>query len=152
MSLASFDDSLKPLEAVIFHAADFQQAAIRPSVLAAEGGWIRLEFELRAPLLEESRLLDSCERLLEALDARSGGPFLERPEESLSKEDLDEAAMEMESQVLLQGRQFNLTLEVAGHEVTRGKRLQPLVRYPITLIRRDGSRVAAVLGCSISAQ
>ncbi len=150
VSLASFDNPLESLEAVIFHVADFQEAAIRPSVLAAEGEWIRLEIELPATLLEESKLLDGCERLLEALDARSEGPYLEWPEGSLNKEVLDEAAAQMESQVLPQGRQFNLTLEVAGHEMTRGKRLQPLVRYPITLIRRDGSRVAATLGCSIS--
>jgi hypothetical protein len=150
VSLASFDDPLESIDTLIFHATDFQQAAIKPSVLSAEEGWTQLDFELPVTLLEESRIVDGCERLLEALDARSGDSYLEWPEESLTQEALEEAAAEMERQVLPKGRQFNLTLEVAGHEMTRGKRLQPLVRYPITLVRRDGSRVGATLGCSIS--
>lgn len=49
------------------------------------------------------------------------------------------------SQVLQEDQQVNLTLEVAGREIIRGKRLQPLVRYPVTLIRSDGSPIAATL-------
>lgn len=149
VSLASFDDPLAPVEAEIFHAADFQQEMVRPSVATAEGGWALLEFELPARLLDESRLLDGCERLLEQLDEKSGGG-LEWPEEAVSERALDEAATEMESLVLPAGRQFNLTLEVAGREMIRGKRLQPLVRFPITLTRSDGSKMAATLGCSVS--
>lgn len=150
VSLAGFDDPSAPFEAEIFHAAEFQQAAVRPMAASSEGGWTRLQFELPAQLLEESKLLDGCEQLVAELDARSGGSFLEWPEDAMSEEKLDEAANEMESRALPAGRQLNLTLEVSGREMIRGKRLQPMVSYPITLRRSDGSRVAATLGCSIS--
>ena len=52
--------------------------------------------------------------------------------------------------MLQEDQQINLTLEVAGREMIRGKRLQSLVRYPVTLVRSDSSPIAATLGCSIS--
>ena len=148
--LASFDDPMTPVESEVFHASDFRQTTPRLLDAVAEPGWNRIEFRLPARMLEESRLLDSCERLLSSLDEKSGGSFLEWKEAMVSEAALDEAATEIESQELPDGKQFNLTLEAGGRETTRGKRLQPLVSYPITLEQRDGSRLAATLGCSIS--
>ena len=147
--LASFDDPLETFEGAIFHAADFQQGAVKPRQLPGEAGWSIRDFELPAMLLEESSLLDCCERLLEALSARSRS-YLEWSEDELTERELDQAAGRLERSILRQGQHFDLTLEVAGHEIVRGKRLQPLVSYPITLMRRDGGRIAATLGCSIS--
>jgi hypothetical protein len=107
-------------------------------------------FDLTAPLLQKSRSLDACERVLEDLDRRVGGDYLRWPAGAVSEGTLDAAGADIEEQVLAPGRQFNLTLEVGAREFTRGKRLQPLARYPIALVRDDGSPVAATLGCSIS--
>ena len=147
--LPSFDDPAAPVDAMVFHATDAERSLV-PVRLATDGEWTRLSFELPPELLEESRLLDGCERLVEALDLRGGGSRLEWPEGLLSVEVLDAVATELEHQVLPRDRQFNITLEVATRETTRGKRLQPLVRYPVTVIGRDGNRLAATLACSIS--
>jgi hypothetical protein len=150
VSLPSFDDPEEPIQAEVFHAADLQEAAMPSSSVPLDGGWSRLRFDLTAPLLEKSRSLDGCERVLQDLDRRAGGEYLRWPVEAVSEATLDAAGADVEGQVLATGRQFNLTLQVGAREITRGKRLQPLVRYPITLVREDGSPVAATLGCSIS--
>jgi hypothetical protein len=150
VSLASFDDPERPIEAEVFHAADLQEAAMAPSSEPLDGGWSRLRFDLTAPLLEKSKLLDACERVLEDLDRRAGGDYLRWPAGAVSEATLDAAGADIEERFLAPSRQFNLTLEVGAREITRGKRLQPLARYPITLVRDDGSPVAATLGCSIS--
>ena len=150
VSLASFDDPEEPIDAEIFHAANLQEAAIAPSSVALDGVWSRLRFDLTAPLLEKSRSLDGCERVLEDLDRRAGGEYLRWPVRAVTEETLDAVGADIEEQVLAPGRKFNLTLQVGSREITRGKRLQPLIRYPITLVLDDGSSVAATLGCSIS--
>jgi hypothetical protein len=150
VSLPSFDDPERPIEAEVFHAAALQEAAMAPSSLPLDGGWSRLRFDLTAPLLDKSRSLDECERLLEDLDRRAGGEYLRWPAGAVSEATLEAVGTEVEKQVLAPGRRFNLTLQEGAREITRGKRLQPLVRYPITLVRDDGSPVAATLGCSIS--
>jgi hypothetical protein len=150
VSLPSFDDPERPIEAEVFHAAELQDAAMAPPSEPRGGGWSRLRFDLTAPLLDKSRSLDECERVLEDLDRRAGGEYLRWPAGAVSEATLDAVGTEVEEQVLAPGRRFNLTLQEGAREITRGKRLQPLVRYPITLVRDDGSPVAATLRCSIS--
>ena len=143
VSLPSFDDPERPIEAEVFHAADLQEAALAPSSMPLDGGWSRLRFDLTAPLLDKSRSLDKCERVLEDLDRRAGGEYLRWPAGAVSEATLDAVGTDVEEQVLAPGRRFHLTLQEGAREITRGKRLQPLVRYPITLVRDDGSPVAA---------
>jgi hypothetical protein len=150
VSLPSFDDPERPIEAEVFHDAGLQEAAMAPSSVPLDGGWSWLRFDLTVPLLDKSKLLDGCERVLEDLDRRAGGEYLRWPVGAVSEATLDAVGADVEKQGLAPGRRFNLTLQVGAHEITRGKRLQPLVRYPITLVHDDGSPVAATLGCSIS--
>ena len=146
--VGSFDDPAEPVDAMILHTVG--ERSVVPGRLAADGEWTRLNFELSPELVEESRLLDGCEQLVEALDLHGGGSRLEWREGRLSVEVLDAVARELEQRALPTDREFNITLEVATRETTRGKRLQPLVRYAVTVIGPDGRRLAGTLSCAIS--
>ncbi len=148
--LAGFDDPQEPLEAEIFHAAEFRRPRATPLAVNEHGDWTVVEFELSPDLIEESTLLDSCEQLLENLDNRGASSYLEWTETQLSAAALEEVSADAERRILPSGQQFNVTLESGNAEMIRGKRLQPMVRYPITLIRENGTKTAASLGCSIS--
>ena len=150
VTLTGVDDPDSRIEAEVFHAADLQSTNENPSVVPLDSGWKRLRFELTAPLIEMSTALDGCERVLEVLDHRVGGRHLQWPEGVISEAELESASADVEERAPTTARRFNITFEMGGREITRGKRLQPLVRYPITLLRSDGSAVGAMISCSIS--
>jgi hypothetical protein len=148
VSLTGVDDG-DPVHAEVFHAATLRAAAGTPSSVALDGGWRRLRFELTGALLEQAVPIDACEQVLEALDRRAGGGDLRWPESAVDPAALEEAGAEVET-ALPPGRRVDLTLRAGDREITRGKRLQPRASYPVTLVREDGSPMAAMLGCSIS--
>jgi hypothetical protein len=124
-----------------------QRQAVTADITSLDDGWFRLGFAF--PMVLASRLheLDGCERVLDAVDRRIGEGFLRWPEAAVDRSLLDAAAADVERAT---GGRFDLTVDVGASEITRGRRLQPAVRHPVTLVRDDGTTVAATFGCSMS--
>ncbi|MGI9594602.1 MAG: hypothetical protein ACR2QK_00495 [Acidimicrobiales bacterium] len=160
--LAADDDPSDGVEGSVLHVVDFDLDPVAPAMDDLGDGWTRLSYELPAWLIDQAPQADGCERVIDLLDtgigagsdsdsgSGSGSDELRWAERDLTEQALDRAASAVESELAAPGRAVNLTVEMAGREIVRGKRLQPLARYPITVVGDDGRPMAATLGCSIS--
>ena len=155
--VAMFDDPDTVLEGQVFHQVPFRfQPSAVPQVRSA-ADWTTAEFVLDPYLVEQSRLIDYGEMLLEALDATftaRTGQYLQwsRPLVTLGR--IETVASEEENRLLQEGERvsFNVTVEMDDQEITRKKRIRPLVQHSLTLVQEDGTRRAGTIGISVSTQ
>lgn len=148
--LITDDDPQQGVEGSIYHVADFGPGPVDPITEALDDGWVRSTFETPLWLIDQTPLAEACERVVQTLDKQLGQEDLRWDRLDVDTEALDRAATAVEGEWLPDGQQLNLTLDIAGQEIVRGKRLQPFLRYPVTLGEKDGGLVSATLGCSIS--
>lgn len=152
-----FDDPDNVLEGQVFHQAVFPVQSSTSLQVRSGDGWTTEEFILVPQLIKQSQLIDRCEMLLEALDEKftaKTGEFLQWSKPLVTLNGIETVASEVENHSLRQGKliSFNITVELNGQEITRKKRIQPLLQHSLTLIQEDGSRQVGTIGISISIQ
>lgn len=143
------DDGALGVDGSVLHVADFGPGPVSPDSEQLADGWIRSTFVTPLWLIDQTPLAEACERVLGELTALAGTGDLEWQADRVDAGLLEDAAVAVE-QLLGGGQQVNLTFESGGQEIVRGKRLQPFVRYPVTVVDGGQNPTAATLGCSIS--
>ncbi|GJL54906.1 MAG: hypothetical protein NPIRA02_20380 [Nitrospirales bacterium] len=155
VSRPMFDDPNSLIEGEIFHQTPLTPQPSTPRVTSANTKWTVAEFNLENDLLEHSLSIDRCEELLEVFDkkfSREKKHFLRWSKPLIHLQTIEAIASEVEMQRLSDGETFNITLMLAEQELTRNKRVQPLIEHPLTLVNIDGIKQAGTIGCSISRQ
>lgn len=153
--MAMFDDPETVVEGQVFHQVAFPfQPSTVPQV-KRETDWTTAEFTLIPYLIEQSQLIDRSEMLLEALDKEltaKTGQYLQWSGPLVTFDSIEGVASEVENRLLQEGERvsFNVTIEMDDQEITRKKRLRPLVEHSLTLVQEDGTRRAGTIGISVS--
>lgn len=170
--ISDIDDAFTA-EITVLHTADYGPGPVEPMIAQANGDRATATFVLPPWLTGQAVAADQCEEVVHQLSQLVGnragtdstgtdstgtdsagtdpgaeaalwfGPSVTEPAA------LSAAVEVIEEQLDLAGR-LHIVVETMGNEVIHGKRLQPLVRYPVTVIDRSGMKTAATLGCSIS--
>lgn len=153
--IAMINDPDIVLEYQLFHQTVFQFQPSTFRQIRIEAGWALAEFLLVPQLIQQSRLIDSGEMLLEALDEKftiKTGEYLKWLRPLVTLEAIESIASKVENRLLLKGEflSFNVTVELEGQEITRRKRIQPMIKHPLTLIHEDGTRHPSSIGISVS--
>jgi hypothetical protein len=156
VNVAMFDNPDMTVEGQVFHQVSFpvQQASL-PAGTAS--GWTRATFPLDPYFIQQSRQIDHAERLLEAMDrafTAQTNEYLQWSAPLVTASRIDAIAVDMEERLRQAGEAitFDVTVAMDGGEITRGKRLRPLVRHTLTLIGEDGTALSATISISASAQ
>ncbi len=143
------DDGSLGFETSVLHVADFGPGPVGADSKDPGSGLGRSTFTTPLWLVDQTPLAEACELVVGELGDRVGTNDLQWPLDALDDRLLEDVATAVE-QRLPEGQQVNLVVEAEGREVIRGKRLQPFVRYPVTLLDSSQNPTAATLGCSIS--
>lgn len=144
------EDPSEGIEVTVLHDVDLAPARARVTLA---DGWSTLSFLVDSEVLAAARSADVCEHFVADLDAQLGGEDrgdLIWPESALAAPLLEQVTAAAEAR--LPGtatRQMGLRVEIGGREIVRGMRVRSRHKYPITVVRRDGVRVAATLGCVV---
>ncbi len=133
----------------VIHQADLGAEAVAPELTATDGDRQRQTFAVPVWLTDRVEELHRCELFVDRLAIEAGDDDLRLPESLVTVEELDRVATEIEG-AAGDGTRLSITVETPGQEIVRGQRLQPLTRYPITVVGSGGEPVAATLGCSVS--
>ena len=117
--------------------------------------WKVYEFSLLSSQIEQSRVVDQCEQVLEALDNRfsiNEDQHYNWSQTSLILHNVDAVASALENEFLAKGQKvsYNIMVNMSGRELIRNKRIRPLVRWEIVTIDEKGTRRAATVGASVS--
>jgi hypothetical protein len=150
--VAMFDDPDRVYESQVFHQTVFPVQSLDLRSARSEDNWIAIEFVLPLQLIEQSQVIDSCEMLLEALDARlttGTGQYLQWSNSLTTLDNIEAVASETERRSLQKGRLFNVTIELDNREITRGQRIRPVIRHALTLVEENGVKKAGTIGISI---
>jgi hypothetical protein len=153
VALAAFDDPYEIFEAERFRRSEYPDSLPASFQLAASTEWTWQEIELPSQLIKTSVSLDHCEVLLDRMDLkfrREGDGPLCWQEELVTMEELERAAAESEMDATGGEQRFNILLEYGNRELILGKRIQPIVRYPVTLIGVEGTPITGTVGCSVA--
>jgi hypothetical protein len=153
VALTAFDDPSEVFEAERLHRSEFSDSLQATFQLAGLAEWTWQEIELQSSLIKASESLDKCEALLDYMDRKfrkKGADPLRWQEELVTMESMEAAAAESETDTMSGQGYFNIVLEYDNRELVRGKRIQPIVRYPVTLIGAKDTLTSAILGCSIA--
>jgi hypothetical protein len=155
--VALFDDPEMAVESQVFHQTPFRYQPETTRDLARETrtGWGTARFVLDPYLVEQSRLIDRSEVLLEALDeafSAGTGQYLQWSSPLVTPDRIEAVTSEVEARLRGEGESalFSVTIESAGTEIARGKRLQPAIRHPLTLLDTDGTQRPGTIGISVS--
>ena len=151
--VAMFDDPDRVYESQIFHQTVFPVQSLDLRSVRSEDNWIAVEFVLPPQLIEQSQVIDSCEMLLEALDARLTmgiGQYLQWSNSLTTLDNIEAVASEMERRFLQKGRLFNVTIELDNREITRGQRIRPVIRHGLTLVEENGVKHPGIIGISLN--
>ena len=151
--VAMFDDPNQVYESQIFHQTVFPVQSLDLLSVRTEDNWIAIKFVLPPQLIEQSQVIDSCEMLLEALDARltiGTGQYLQWSNSWTTLDNIEAVASEMEHRFLQKGRLFNVTIELDNREITRGQRIRPVIRHALTLVEENGVKHPGIIGISIN--
>ena len=151
--VAMFDDPNRVYKSQIFHQTVFPVQSLDLRSVRSEDNWIAVEFVLPPQLIEQSQVIDSCEMLLEALDARltiGTGQYLQWSNSLTTLDNIEAVASEMERRFLQKRRLFNVTIELDNREITRGQKIRPVIRHALTLIEENGVQHPGIIGISIN--
>jgi hypothetical protein len=157
VDVALFDDPYTVIEGRIFHQTSFPFQPSTYHQVMIEAGWTTVGFILVPQLIDQSKLIDLCEMLLEAFDKKFSaftGQYLQWSMSLTTHEGIDVVTSEVENRLLQEGDvlSFNVTVELADQEINRNKRIRPLIKHSLTLIQEDGTHQAGTIGISISTQ
>ncbi len=130
----------------VLHLADLSELVVEPQ--PAEPSQDRLRFVIPSWAVARSAALGVCEETFWRL-AETAGDDSVWPQAVIDGESLDQVATGIEADRSTSST-INVTVETPSGETVRGDRLQPMVRYPITVVAADGGVVPAVMGCSVS--
>lgn len=116
--------------------------------------WQTARFTVNEEIIRQSNLIDDTEFFLEKLDnlvSADKSKFLYWTYEQITEDTLESAASDVEGQLEKRGKptRFEVTVNVAGKEITRGKRLRPMVRHPVTIVTESGATRGGTIGISV---
>lgn len=150
--VAMFDDPDQVYESQVFHQTVFPVQSSNSHSVRSEDNWMEVEFVLPSQLIEQSLVIDSCEMLLNALDARlttGTGQYLQWSNSLTTLDNIEAVASEMERRSLQDGHFFNVTIESDNREIIRGQRIRPVIRHALTVVEENGVKYPSMIGISI---
>ncbi len=152
-SVTVFDEfTEESRSATVFHSAEFSELIVEPERGQESGDRVAVRFPIPSWALDLSGPADVCEQVFHRFATEADHDPV-WPRSLLEADSLDRVLSDVESDVEAARSTtvvISVTVRTNTGEVTRGDRLKPLVRYPISVAEPGGVPQAAVLGCSVS--